>query len=317
MKNKNIKLIVPILLSCMLMGCSSGTQTLGNSFNTKSDSLKSYDTVSSQMDYEEMVQTETGSIRTTDSGDTNQSDIYQKLIKRVYMQMESTDFESDISSIKNQVAAVGGYVESLSLTGNSLTEHNAVRDSNMIIRIPEDKLDDFLNAAEAIGNIRYKSEEITDITLQYIDTEEHLKSLRQEQERLAILMNQAENIEDILQIESRLSQIRYEVESYASQIKIYDNQINYSTIDLSIREVKIYSTQKDGILTRMLNGMRNNFDFISHFLINMVVLFVSSLPTIAIFGCIILIVVQSIRCNEARKKRKKKNKMQDEPKTEK
>lgn len=251
MKHKTIQFIVPVFLSCMLMACSSSSPNEYDAFQTKSDSLKSYDTVSSTVNYAE-VQSEAGALQNTVTN-VNQANTAQKLIKQVSLEMESTDFESDINSIKNQVITADGYIESLSLTGNSVTDNDAARDADMVIRIPESKLDEFLNEAETIGNISYKNEEITDITLQYVDVEEHLESLRQEQDRLSILMDKADDIEDILQIEARLSEIRYQVESYASQLKVYENQVNYATIDLSITEVKTYTTQaRDGIFTRII-----------------------------------------------------------------
>ena len=311
MKHKTIRFIIPVFLSCMLMACSGSSPNEYDAFQTKSDSFKSYDTVSSTENYAE-VQSEAGALQNTVTN-VNQANTVQKLIKQVSLEMESTDFESDINSIKKQVITADGYIESLSLTGNSVTNNDAARDADMVIRIPESKLDDFLNVAETMGNISYKNEEITDITLQYVDIEEHLKSLRQEQDRLSILMDKADDIEDILQIEARLSEISYQVESYASQLKVYENQVNYATIDLSITEVKTYTTQaQDGILTRIANGLKHNFDFISHFIIDIVVLLISSIPTIIVFGFFIIIGQRLIR--HIGLKGKRKNRSEDDSK---
>lgn len=316
MKHKTIRFIIPVFLSCMLMACSGSSPNEYDAFQTKLDSFKSYDTVSSTVNYAE-VQSEAGALQNTVTN-VNQANTVQKLIKQVSLEMESTDFESDINSIKKQVITADGYIESLSLTGNSVTNNDAARDADMVIRIPESKLDDFLNVAETIGNISYKNEEITDITLQYVDIEEHLKSLRQEQDRLSILMDKADDIEDILQIEARLSEIRYQVESYASQLKVYENQVNYATIDLSITEVKTYTTQaRDGLFTRMSNGLKHNFEFISNFIKDVLVLLVSAMPTILIFGLFVMIILQSIRLIWQKFKRKKKNNVQGKPKIEK
>lgn len=315
MKHKTIQFIVPVFLSCVLMACSSSSPNEYDAFQTKSDSLKSYETVSSEVNYAEYsdVQAETSNLQTTVLERESQINTEQKLIKRVDLEIESTDFETDINSIKKQVVAADGYIESLSLTGNSVIDNDDTRNSDMVIRIPEDKLEEFLNSAEMTGNIIYKNEEITDITLQYVDVEEHLKSLRQEQDRLSVLMDKAENMEDILQIEARLSNIRYQIESYTSQLKVYENQVNYATIDLSITEVKTYTTQaRDGIFTRISNGLKNNFEFISNFLTDIMVLLISSIPTIIVFGFVIIIGQQLIR--HIGLKGKRKNKSEDDSK---
>lgn len=138
MKYKTIRFIIPVFLSCMLMACSSSSPNEYDAFQTKSDSLKSYDTVSSTVNYAE-VQSEAGALQNTVTN-VNQANTIQKLIKQVSLEMESTDFESDINSIKNQVITADGYIESLSLTGNSVTDNDAARDADMVIRIPESKL---------------------------------------------------------------------------------------------------------------------------------------------------------------------------------
>ena len=108
MKHKTIQFIVPVFLSCMLMACSSSSPNEYDAFQTKSDSLKSYDTVSSTVNYAE-VQSEAGALQNTVTN-VNQANTVQKLIKQVSLEMESTDFESDINSIKNQVITADGYI---------------------------------------------------------------------------------------------------------------------------------------------------------------------------------------------------------------
>ena len=108
------------------------------------------------------------------------------------------------------------------------------------------------------------------------------------------------------------------MESYASQLKVYENQVNYATIDLSITEVKTYTTQaRDGLFTRMSNGLKHNFEFISNFIKDVLVLLVSAMPTILIFGLFVMIILQSIRLIWQKFKRKKKNNVQGKPKIEK
>ena len=61
-----------------------------------------------------------------------------------------------------------------------------------------------------IGNVTQKNESVEDVTLQYVDVESRKKALETEQERLMELLSSAENMEDLLAIESKLSEVRYE-----------------------------------------------------------------------------------------------------------
>jgi hypothetical protein len=44
-------------------------------------------------------------------------------------------------------------------------------------------------------------------------------------------------MEDLLTIEARLTDVRWELENYASQLRVLDNQVDYSTIHLNLWEV--------------------------------------------------------------------------------
>ena len=68
----------------------------------------------------------------------------------------------------------------------------------------------------------------------------HKKALLAEQESLLSMMEQAESIEDIIAINEQLTDVRYQIESMESQLRTYDNQVDYSTVNLYIDEVERY-----------------------------------------------------------------------------
>ena len=55
------------------------------------------------------------------------------------------------------------------------------------------------------------------------------------------MMEQAESIEDIIAINEQLTDVRYQIESMESQLRTYDNQVDYSTVNLYIDEVERYT----------------------------------------------------------------------------
>ena len=208
----------------------------------------------------------------------------RKLIKNVSMEVETTKFDEAIRIINNSVTSFGGYVESSGVSGHAILS-NSERYANIRARIPQEKLDDFLEKAGEIGNVTYKNESIQDVSLQYADTEDHIKTLDTEQKRLLALLEQADSIETIIAVEERLSAVRYELESYQTQIKLYDNKITYSTVQISLNEVKIYSQQsEDGMITRISKGIKENFLFVGRTMENLVVFLVSSIPVILVLA---------------------------------
>lgn len=183
---------------------------------------------------------------------------YRKLIKTVSMDVETEEFDVLLSKLEQRVEALNGYIETSDISGNS--RYYVTRSADLTIRIPQDKLDGFIEEVAEISNITWKSENVKDITLEYVDVESRKRALEIEQERLMELLEQAESVEEIISIESRLSDVRYELQSYASQLLVYDNQVNYSTVYLDISEVQRLTPQEEpSVWEQISTGFTDNF----------------------------------------------------------
>ena len=172
----------------------------------------------------------------------------RKLIKNVSLDVETENYDSLIQTVESQVQQLGGYIESRYSNNRQYGNPDYYADNrytSMTIRIPKEKLDTFLQTMGEESNIVSQSESVTDVTLQYVDLESHKKALVTEQDRLLELLEQAETVEDIMTIESRLSDVRYQIDSMESQLRTYDNQVDYSTVNLSIDEVEQYTPSPD------------------------------------------------------------------------
>lgn len=91
----------------------------------------------------------------------------------------------------------------------------------LVLRIPADQLDNFVNGLKDTTNVRSFSENTEDVTLQYIDMDTHIRALREELDALFTMMEQADSMTDILSIQSQITDVRYEIESYESQLRVY------------------------------------------------------------------------------------------------
>ena len=233
----------------------------------------------------------------------------RKLIRNVTIEMETTDFSTTIDEISRRTEEMGGYIESSGISGDSIGS-TGTKYASFTIRIPQDRLDEFLDAAAEAGSVTYKSENVEDITLQYADTESRIKSLKTEQERLWELMEQADSIDTIIALNQRLSEISYDLESYESRLKTYDNKVDYSTVRLSVNEVKTYTEQtKDGVFTRIQKGFNKNLAFLLTTGENIFVWFFSNILSIELAVLSVLFVI-------AARNRIKRKKAQKEGNTE-
>ncbi len=218
----------------------------------------------------------------------------RKLIRTVTMELQTLEFDTFTEQIDAMVTDLGGYVQSSSFNGNSIYS-SSDRNVGYTLRIPADKLDAFLEQIGGMANVTYRNEETQDVTLDYVDIEAHKESLQTEYDRLIELLAMAENVDAIVTLEARLSEVRYQIESYESQLRMYDNQVDYSTVYLTIDEVQRETQVEEGtVWDRISTRLSDNFYQIGQDFENFTVWFVSSLPYIVIWAVIIAVLALAV-----------------------
>lgn len=224
----------------------------------------------------------------------------RKLIKTVNISAETEQFDVLVPGLQKQVETLGGYIESISVydvnsyyVGEQMVKQ---RCANLTARVPKEKLDGFLAQVGEQTNVTSRSESVEDVTLQYVDLESHKKALLTEQERLLSLMEQAESVEDIIAIEGRLSEVRYQLESMESQLRTYDNQIDYSTVYLTIEEVRKYSPSEDAsVAQRIQSGFMKSLENIGYGIRDFAIRFVIDIPYMILWLVIAAVAVVVLR----------------------
>lgn len=224
----------------------------------------------------------------------------RKLIKTVDISAETEEFDTLVPGLQKQVEALGGYIENnqvYEISSYYVDDHlEKQRCANITARVPKEKLDGFLAQIGEQTNVKSRSESVEDVTLQYVDLESHKKALLTEQERLMELLAQAESVEDIIAIEGRLSEVRYQLESMESQLRTYDNRIDYSTVYLSIEEVRKYSASYDASVgERIAKGFVKSIEDIGFGIRDFAIGFVIDIPYIILWGVIIVLAVLVLR----------------------
>ncbi len=245
-------------------------------------------------------------------GAVAEPEIARKLIKTVNILAETEDFDTLVPGLQKQVEALGGYIEYISVYDvNSYYADDQLvkqRCANVTARVPKEKLDGFLAQVGEQTNITSRAENVEDVTLQYVDLESHKKALVTEQERLLALMEKAESVEDIIAIEGRLSEVRYQLESMESQLRTYDNQIDYSTVELTITEVRKYSPPQEAtVWQRIESGFMKSLDDIGLGIRDFAIGLVIDIPYIVLWLAVIAVAVIVVRIlRKVWKKRREK-----------
>lgn len=180
----------------------------------------------------------------------------RKLIRRVSLTVETEAYDDLLNKVEQMIAAAGGYIESMdAYTRYSSTSRNA----SITIRIPVDRLDAFTRDMGEVSNVINRSESTQDVTLTYVDMQSRKEALTIEQERLMVLLEKADTLADLLEIESRLTEVRYQLESIESQLRTYDNLVDYATVSLSISEVEVLTDiAEKGFWEKIGDGFLNS-----------------------------------------------------------
>ena len=236
----------------------------------------------------------------------------RKIIKNGDLSIQTREFDEFLTNLNRSILSVGGYVEASSINGNSYNK-NRMRSADVTARIPADQLDAFCDQVSELGNVTYKNLYTRDVTLTYVDLESHVKALRTEQQTLMDLLAKAEKVEDIILIQNRLSDVLYEIESYESTLRTFDDQIAYSSVHLSIQEVqRETAVEKETAGQEIARRFKENLEDVKEGFARFGINFVSDLPVIIVWvvflGIIVCVVVLIVKGGARRKARREKRK---------
>jgi len=237
----------------------------------------------------------------TGAGETGSTALPEnrKWIITVHMDAETEDLDTLLASLDERITALNGYVEDQEIYNGSSYSSRRHRNANLTIRIPAEDVNAFTEEVKGIANVVSTNLNREDITLNYVATESKITALETEEARLLELLAQAETMADLLEIEARLSDVRYELERYSSQLRLYDNQVDYATIYLFINEVQEYTpVAEKTVWERIRDGFSSSVKGLKKNIVDTLVWILANSPYLLVWGIVIAaacIVVRKVR----------------------
>lgn len=298
---KWISIILAVTVLLMLAGCGASNELM-----TESAVNGGYDKAP-EMDNLYRVDMEYGSTQEATAENANQTSIPEgrKWIVTIDMRAETEDLDALLAQINQRIAELGGYIEDQNIYNGSNYASHRYRYANLTIRVPADQADSFTTQVGSISNVVSHNKSLDDVTLSYVATESRMKALQAEEARLRELMGKAETMSDLLEIEARLTDVRYELESVTSQLRVYDNLVDYATINLNIEEVQEYTpVAEETLWQRISGGFMDSLEGLGNFFVELFVFLIVSLPYLALIAAIVVLIV--FLCKRSAKKRRAK-----------
>jgi len=220
----------------------------------------------------------------------------RKWIVTVDMNAETEDLDTLLANLEDTISKMNGYVEDQNIYNGSSYSARRRRNANLTIRIPAGDVDTFAAEVSGIANVVSKNVSREDITLKYVATESKVTALQTEEARLLELLAKAETMSDLLEIEARLSDVRYELESYSSQLRLYDNQVDYATIYLFIDEVQEYTpVAEKTVWERIRDGFKSSLEGVGDGFVDAAVWVLANSPYLVVWGVLLTAAVLVLR----------------------
>ena len=225
-----------------------------------------------------------------------------KIIYSADVTVETTVFDETIGKVSALVEQFGGWIEASSVSGSNYYQKSrgtaSTRDASYTLRIPSGRFQELMDSLSGLGNIPYSHIYTENVTAQYYDVQAHLKAYQTQETRLLEMMELAETVEDVITIEDRLTELRYQIESLQSRLNNWDRRVSYSTISLSVKEVREYTPEEKVNPTygeELKQALKDGLSNAGQFLKDLLVFLVEALPVLLLLIPILWLVIWLLR----------------------
>ncbi len=248
-----------------------------------------------------------------DSATANNIESTRKIIKTGSLYIETTEYEETIKKLMKLVDMKNGYIFSSESFGGDKNDTYSTRNCRYEIKVPAQNFDAFMSGSEDVGDVINKSEHKDDVTSTYRDTEARLKTLKVQEDRLLKILEKADDLKSVIELEKALADVRYQIEGYETSKRQLDDKIDYSKINVVIEEIvmrKKYESKPITFGEKIKYAFENMLENTGDFFENTVLFFIYALPTLIFLAIIAFIAIKVIK--KATKKRKSKQKAEVE-----
>lgn len=225
-----------------------------------------------------------------------------KILYSADVTVESTAFDEALGKVAALVERFGGWIEASSVNGANFYDlsrgRSYTRSASYTLRIPGERFEELMNSLTTLGNVPYTHIYTENVTAQYYDTQARMDAYKTQEARLLEMMEAAESVEDIILLEDRLTELRYQIESLQSALNNWDRRVSYSTVYLQLNEVREYTEEPPVQLRygeRLVRALRDGLSGVGRFFQDFLLWFAEALPTLVILAVLGLVLTPLVR----------------------
>lgn len=164
----------------------------------------------------------------------------QKIVYTVNLSLETVSFDEAVGQIDEMAGEVGGFVQDSYVEGTNLSQKYYARSADFTVRVPADRLDEYVKMLESAFHVVYKQKSSSNITGSYYDAQSRLNSLRVQEERLMAMLKESAELKYLLEVQRELADVQYQIDSLLSSLNRMDSSVSLSTVIIRLQEVNTY-----------------------------------------------------------------------------
>jgi hypothetical protein len=175
----------------------------------------------------------------TSATDLPALDPNRKIIFTANLDLSSSDVSRSFGDASALARANGGYVEKSAFSNNK--DDASQRSASLTIRVPVQNYDALVTSLRGMNGVSVKDEgsSSSEVTDQYTDLQSRQRNLERTEQQYLELLGRAANVQDILNIQDRLTSVRGQIEQIQGRLKLLDDQTDFATVNVSIEPVAL------------------------------------------------------------------------------
>jgi hypothetical protein len=152
----------------------------------------------------------------------------RKIIKTGEVTLEVASVGAAVGEVRAMAVAVGGYVGGSSAGAKD-------EPATLTLRIPADRFEDALSRLRAMdGEVRAEATSEQDVTSSIVDLEARIRNLEASEAQYRRLVERAQKVDDILAVQSRLDDVRGQIEQLKAQLEQLNGLAALSTLTVTL-----------------------------------------------------------------------------------
>lgn len=298
-------ILCPLLLVC---GCGSGGENYMSESAGSSYSQSETATEDNMVDSGASEGAGADEASGKDSGDKDEETAVKSesqintemLVYTCTLKIDTLDYETSVNAFRQMLNNAGGFVEHEKYSDGITSDHYYIEDSEKMksykatVRVPQNQYETFLSGAGQLGDIRSKESNVENVNQEYTDLGTSLDIYEAKEKRYIKMLADVTDDKHAISIEKELTELQVKIAQIKTRMKEIKTDVDYSTIELTIREVSKYEEtpeKTDTFLQRLGTTIKDTFKNFLLFMETMLFFAIRVSPYAIIIVLILLLVL--------------------------